>query len=235
MSLHRLIKLFKIADAYSLENSILSLFIKKAMAISDIPYGIEEHEAGTIYDAFNKTFECSNVLTPQQRQNGFSLKLETNGTFRGINIIDVKLFHNGSMIGECSGFVRQNNILEPHAAISNEYKGQGFGKKMYEALYSYALKNNIRGVKGHRGGTTIDAARVHLALTRAHKLSGFEPKPSLENGYIEPYSYTLESDPNYSSQEKDNWIYNENEVKNKQKEKEEEILNKWEQDYKNNG
>lgn len=108
--------------------------------------------------------------------------IRPTGTLKQIGIV------NGIVLDHGTG-------LEPHSELDQEYRGQGFGRSMYEALYTHAMNNGIKHING--GPHSEAAKRVHEALARFHGLE-YKPQkvssPHFQRLPYGPYQYTIKSE-----------------------------------------
>jgi GNAT superfamily N-acetyltransferase len=177
-------------------------------AIKDIPAG--RHSSGT------GTWDYSHLLKPEQRDMDYRLRVrasddqgviyatihrgdsEAFGGVKGV-LLTLGPESRGTPVAFVEGRKPKRKALEPHAylGLPGPMKNKGFGRAMYEALYSHAMKKH--GVKVVQGGYhTAAARRVHESLARRHGLD-YAPEPGFESEPGEPprggpYEYMLKGE-----------------------------------------
>lgn len=219
-----LTKLTLLADKLDIKGfdrtaDLVDNLIKSSMAITDFQAGQPIEGSSNYSGGQYTTYDYSHFLTPEQRNDGYMIKIrdytappETHPKYY------LTLEYNGKVIGDMNGLIIDGK-LEPHSSIKKEYRGAGFGKKMYEALYTHALR--IGGINKIRGGRhSIDAGRVHTSLTQTHQLPGYKPKLAPYSEGEKPlseYEYDLESRPDFEMKEKDKWLMDKKKVERRLK------------------
>jgi GNAT superfamily N-acetyltransferase/predicted RNA binding protein YcfA (HicA-like mRNA interferase family) len=143
-----------------------------------------------------QTWDYSHFLSPEHQAKGLRLHVQhvwrqANGDASGE--IRAHLFdgdtHLGGMVGCVTG---SGQSIEPHADddLRPDYRGQGLGRAMYEAVYRHALSKGITAVSG--GQHTPAARRVHESLARRH---GMDYQPAEREGAGGgSYAYAIKSE-----------------------------------------
>lgn len=176
-------------------------------ALSDISVGTKQRSTayrGTVLepDFFRSsgrspegwsTHDYSHVLTPEQRQAGYSLSV-SHDSKPGSKMVVAQLNHAGAKssslpwednrkphAGSVSGYLRDDGSLElaGHLAseLQPEHQGRGLGVAMYEGVLAHA-KNALGALTVKGGSHSTSAMRVHTSLARKHGLN-YQPDPKI--------------------------------------------------------
>lgn len=148
------------------------------------------------------TGDYSHVLSPRQREKGYSLHLKHNPE-SGTLTMDLR--HGRALVGGAKA------VHEPETGtlhledteIAESHRGQGLGQALYEGLMAHGLhKLGAKNVAGAVHSTS--ASKVHSALAQRHgleykptptpfpKLAG--PKGSDYDARHGPYQYALKAE-----------------------------------------
>lgn len=162
-------------------------------SIKDIPTGQSSAEG----------YDYSHLLKPKQLTDGYKLRVSFDSEH---NNLKASIHKDGSnSLGEVTGFL-DDEEMHPHVLLGlyPKLKGQGFGRAMYEALYSHAYNNH--GITTISGGYhTAAAKRIHERLAQKHSLD-YKPKPGfpVPNGEPEQgghYKYVLKDESDIAKAE----------------------------------
>jgi GNAT superfamily N-acetyltransferase len=139
-----------------------------------------------------RSFDYSHMLPEDVRAQGYTLTVKEHrneGTEEHPGQYQAQV-HNSNIPGRgSSGWLgsvlstRQGDKLNVHdTELSQEHRGKGLGRAMYEALYHHVAKGGVRRIEG--GLHTDAAAGVHNSIARKHGIH-------IEGGNGASYEYSL--------------------------------------------
>lgn len=146
------------------------------------------------------TFDYSHVLSPEHRDNGYSLHVSHNASSGTVN---ATLRHGQITVGEAKGLHEGLNLNVEDAEIAEGHQGKGLGQHMYEGIMAHGFhKLGAKNMAGSIHSTM--ASRVHQKLSAKHGLDYkatktpapqlAAPEPGPYDARVGPYSYAIKQE-----------------------------------------
>lgn len=124
----------------------------------------------------HKAFDYTHHLSPEHRKAGYKLRVYDGLSPTNKHLLNVSLEKDSKQAGFLEGNIADGDFEVNHSCVYTQHRGQGLGKKIYEAAYAHGLHHH--GVKTVSGDVHSTAAKgVHDALSREH---GFDYEPDSE-------------------------------------------------------
>jgi hypothetical protein len=172
------------------------------MAVADIPKGVETKPG---------VFDYSHVLTPEQREKGYSIHVEdlSNGTSKAwinhskdatVGVVDADIVHPTKESPE-----KKLNV--GYSKVWDEHRRQGVGTAAYEALFAHAKNHHgVDVVEGdyHSSWAHVSHKKVsdkHQMDYQAQRRPGFPNRSAPFDDMYSPYRYRLKSEDEWHKSE----------------------------------
>lgn len=127
-------------------------------------------------------WDFTSILTPVQQADGWHLYVRKG---RRIARKYIALLTRAGLIHGMAYVLCRDSYMETHAyPLEKIWRGQGFGRAMYEAMLGLAGRNkHLHTVRSKVGGCSDAAHLVHLRLIQKYKCVRVKMKEWRKRGY----------------------------------------------------